>query len=137
MPQLDVRAGTKFRVAHLVNRHIDEQTKRQTATFTRTGNKKDILGLKCEQIIIENLEGKGDCWVSNKTDLEIGESLNATSFFSSTKSYKMPQDYPEGAIMEMNFAYNNGEKLHWIATAINKNIARSVIPDSYEIITTN
>ena len=111
-----------------------EEEKEDNTEFIKTGKTKEILGYTCEQYLISNSDGDGEFWITNDADLQIGLALNAMSQNSKGKSYEMPKDYPEGAILEMNYADKKGEGMKWIAIAINKNLNRSISTSEYSFM---
>jgi hypothetical protein len=111
-----------------------EEDRDEKTEFVKTGKTKEILGYTCDQYLISNGDGDGEFWISNDADLQIGLALNAMSQNAKGKSYEMPKDYPEGAILEMNYADKNGEGMNWIAIAVNKNIKRSISTSEYSFM---
>ena len=112
-----------------------EEGNSDKTNFIKTGKTKEILGYTCEQYTISNEDGDGEFWISNDSDLQIAMALNAMSQNSKGKnSYDMPEDFPDGAILEMNFIDKKGEGMNWIAIAINKNVRRSISTSEYSFM---
>lgn len=112
----------------------EEEEETQNMNFTKTGKSKEILGYTCEQYLMKSGSGEGEFWVSDDKDLKIGIALNAMSQTSKNKSYDMPSDYPDGAILEMTFNDSSGDGMRWLATAINKKDKRSIRTKEYTFI---
>ncbi len=103
--------------------------------FTKTGKTKEILGYTCDQYTVSSEDGNGEFWITNDADLQIGLALNAMSQNSKgKKGYDMPEDYPEGAILEMTYADNKGEGMKWLATSIDKNSNRTIQTSDYSFM---
>lgn len=135
------KSGSKLGVSKELNndqllvwKNNDVEFDQGTSFFSKTGKKKELLGYTCEQYIISSKDGKGECWVSNDKDLKIGLALNAMAHSSKKENYQMPDHYPDGAILEMTFERKEGNKLRWLATAINKNIDLSIHTGEYTIL---
>jgi len=113
----------------------EEEDEADKSEFTKTGKTKEILGYTCDQYTMSSADGNGEFWITNDADLQIGLALNAMSQNSKgKKSYDMPSDYPEGAILEMTYADNKGEGMKWIATKIDKNIRRNINTGDYSFM---
>lgn len=106
----------------------------QNVEFTKTGKTKDILGYNCVHYTMKGTTGKGDYWVSDDEDLKIGVALNSMLQSSKNSSYEMPDDYPEGAVLEMNYSDESGSEMHWLATSINKDDEQSINTSEYNFI---
>ncbi len=112
----------------------EEESDDKDVDFRKTGETKNILGYSCDQYVFEGEDGSGEFWVSNDDDLKIGMALNSMANQGKKKSYDMPDDYPEGAILEMNYTGEDGSGMTWIATAIDKKINRAVNTDDYQFM---
>jgi len=102
--------------------------------FKKTGKTKDILGYSCEQYVFESSDSEGEFWVSNDKDLKIGMALNAMSQNDKKKSYDMPDEYPEGAILEMNYTDSDGSGMKWLAIAIDKSLNKTIRTEGYSFM---
>jgi hypothetical protein len=99
----------------------EENEQLQDLSFSKTGKTKKILGYTCEQYIMEGTSGKGEYWVSDNPSLKIGIALNSMANSSKNKNLKMPDNYPDGAILEMSFDDENGNGMTWLAKSIDQN----------------
>lgn len=102
--------------------------------FQKSGKTKDILGYNCVHYTMKGANGSGDYWVSDDEDLQIGVALNAMLQSSKKSAYDMPDDYPEGAVLEMSFRAEDGTEMNWLATSINKDDKHSIKTGDYNFI---
>lgn len=109
----------------------EEEGNDEKVEFKKTGETKDILGYSCEQYVFESSDSEGEFWVSNDKDLKIGMALNAMSQNDKKKSYDMPDEYPDGAILEMNYTDSDGSGMNWLATAIDKSLNKTIRTEGY------
>ena len=113
----------------------EKEDEADKSEFTKTGKTKEILGYTCDQYTMSNSDGNGEFWITNDADIQIGLALNAMSQNSKGKNgYDMPDNYPEGAILEMTYVETKGEGMKWIATSINKNAQRTVKTGDYSFM---
>jgi len=112
----------------------EKEDESDRSEFTKTGKTKDILGYSCDQYTVSSSDGNGEFWVTNDADIQIGLALNSMSKNSKGKAYDMPEDYPEGAILEMTYADKKGEGMKWIATSIDKNAQRNIKTGDYSFM---
>ena len=106
----------------------------ESIDFVKTGKTKSILGYNCEQYTFKGEDGEGEFWVSDDKDLKIGMALNAMAQNGKENNYDMPDDYPEGAILEMNFTEIDGSKMNWIATKIEKSLNKTIRTEGYSFM---
>lgn len=101
--------------------------------WSKTGKTKDILGYNCEQYIFSSEDGDGDAWVTDDDDLKIGYAMNAMAQAQKQKN-KNNNEYPDGAILEMNYNGNDGEKMNWITTNIETDTNFKLMTTGYQFM---
>lgn len=101
--------------------------------WSKTGKKKDILGYNCEQYIFSSEDGDGDAWVTDDDDLKIGYAMNAMAQAQKKKN-KSNNEYPDGAILEMNYNGKDGEKMNWITTNIETDTYIKLMTAGYQFM---
>jgi uncharacterized protein DUF4412 len=90
-------------------------------TMTRTGKTKTILGYTCDQYVYKGDDGTGEFWASQDKSLRIGFAMHAL-MMSGEDSEEIPEGFPEGAILEMNFNDADGSTMHWETISIDKKL---------------
>lgn len=104
--------------------------------FYKTGRTKKILGYTCEEYKMESEDGEGSFWMTDETDLHIGLAMGAmsmgnTSNGKSKSQYDLPANYPEGAMLEMEYVDDKGEKMLMTTKEINTNHNQSISTAGY------
>lgn len=99
--------------------------------WKKTGKTKTILGYSCEQYIFSSNDGDGEAWVSDDDDLNIGYAMNA---MANAQKKNKNSEYPDGAILEMTFNGNDGEKMTWISTDIKTDTNISLKTEGYQFM---
>lgn len=112
----------------------EENEEIKNLEFTKSGKTKDILGYNCVQYIMKSTSGEGEYWVSDDKDIKISTALNAMSQSSTKNAYNMPKEYPDGAVLEMNYIDESGAGMNWLATEINKNDKQTIRTGDYTFI---
>ena len=101
--------------------------------WKKTGKTKTILGYDCEQYVFTSNDGGGEAWVADDDDLHIGYAMNAMAN-AQKKDKNSDNEYPDGAILEMNFNGNDGEKMTWISTDIKTDTEISLKTEGYQFM---
>ena len=99
--------------------------------WTKTGKTKKILGYTCDQYIFSNEDGKGEAWVTEDDDLNIGYAMNA---MTNAQKQDNKNEYPDGAILEMTFNGDDGEKMTWVSTDIKTDTNISLKTEGYQFM---
>ena len=91
------------------------------------------MGYNSEQYIFSSEDGNGDAWVTDDDDLKIGYAMNAMAQAQKKKN-KNNNEYPDGAILEMNYNGNDGEKMNWITTNIETDTDIKLMTAGYQFM---
>lgn len=111
--------------------------------LTKTGRTKKILGYNCEEYTMNLEDGTtGSYWVTDETDLNIGGALTAMGMQDKQNGKRknnmnLPDNYPAGAVMEMDFTQENGEKMTMTTIEINTNYQRFYNTSGYTFMNMN
>lgn len=109
----------------------NEQT--EDFSFKKANQTKTILGYKCDLYMFESEDGNGEFWVTQDENMQIGFAMHAMRM-NKQESYKLPDNYPEGAIMEMNFLDTDGSKVNWETTNIDSKTQKTVKTEGYQFM---
>jgi len=99
--------------------------------WTKTGKTKKILSYTCDQYVFSNEDGKGEAWVTEDDDLNIGYAMNA---MANAQKQNNKNEYPDGAILEMTFNGEDGEKMTWVSTDIKTDTNISLKTEGYQFM---
>lgn len=114
-----------------------EEWDEEELQFRKTGRTKKILGYTCEEYVMEQEEGKSTFWVTDETDLHIGMAMGAMSAGSQQgqqqqAQYDLPEDFPQGAMLEMTFEdYEEESTMQMNTLSIEENVPKSVSTEGY------
>ncbi len=97
----------------MMQNHIEKEVTEESSnyTFTRTGNKKEILGYMCEEVISTNTE-KGTkvvSWYTNDVTNEFAAKYGKQLMANSKQESKPPKDMENSMMMEFTAFDKKGE----------------------------
>lgn len=120
-------------VSYVDDTQVDHDTDIDS-NFGKTGNKKVILGYKCEEWAGEEDGVKTNVWVAEDPELMFSRAFSEMA--RAQNDGKDPYgDYPNGMMMEMtSLDTNTGEKTVMICTAVNKNTKSTISTSGYEFM---
>jgi len=116
-----------------MNKYSDKNDgeENENVNWEKTGKTKDILGYTCEQYIVNSEEGNGEFWMSDQDDLDIGNALNR---MANSQPDNDNVDYPEGAMLEMNYKMKDGSTMIWEAIEIEIGKTHSIKTTGYQFM---
>lgn len=108
----------------------------EDVSFYKTGRTKKILGYNCEEYKMKSEDGEGSFWVTDETDLHIGLAMGAMSKGSGQQGknqpkYDLPANYPQGAMLEMEYLDTKGDKMLMTTKEINTSHSQSISTKGY------
>lgn len=121
---------------------LEDETE-QDMQLIKTGRTKKILGYNCDEYTMNSEDGvKGTYWVTDETDLNIGGALAAMGMQNKQngkqkQNMNLPDDYPLGALMELEYTQENGEKMTMTTIEVNTNFKRDYNTNGYTFMNMN
>lgn len=120
-------------VSYVDDTQVDSDTDIDS-NFGKTGNKKVILGYKCEEWAGEEDGVKTNVWVAEDPELMFSRAF-AEMARAQNDGEDPYGDYPNGMMMEMtSLDTNTGEKNVMTCTAVNKNTKSTISTSGYEFM---
>lgn len=121
-----------------VNEQVEEKMEEQDEdiSFRKTGRTKKIHGYSCDEYEMESEDGHGTFWITDDTDLHIGMAMGsmAAQGRGQKGGLQMPEDIPQGAILEMHHVDKDGSTMDWETTDIKTNIKKSISTEGYQVM---
>lgn len=121
-----------------VNEQVEEKIEEQNEdySFRKTGRTKKIHGYSCDEYEMESEDGHGTFWITDDTDLRIGMAMGSMAAQSKGQKggLQLPEDIPQGAILEMHHVDKDGSTMDWETTDIKTNVNRTISTAGYQVM---
>ena len=121
-----------------VNEQVEEKMEEQDGdiSFRKTGRTKKIHGYNCDEYEMESEDGHGTFWITDDSNLRIGMAMGSMAAQGKGQNggLQMPEDIPQGAILEMHHVDKDGSTMDWETTDIKTNIKKSISTEDYQVM---